>query len=67
MYVKLDDAEQSDQKIEQKCAQYLKCSPNCSQNIKAQIEDPKHLHLSAFNVKISNKNHVLKLPISQKL
>ncbi len=25
-----------------------KCSQNCSQNIKAQIESPKHLHLTAY-------------------
>jgi hypothetical protein len=40
-----------------------KCSQNCSQNIKAQIEGPKHLHPTAFDVKINTTNHVLKLPI----
>ena len=28
-----------------------KCSQNCSQSIKAQIEGTRHLHLTAFNVK----------------
>jgi hypothetical protein len=41
----------------------LKCSQNWSQNIKAQIEGPKHQHPTAFDVKISTTNHVLKLLI----
>jgi len=43
-----------------------KNSPNiwkCRQNIKAQIEGPKHLHPAAFDVKISTTKHVLKLLI----
>jgi len=43
-----------------------KCSQNWSQNIKAQIESPKHLHPTAFDVKISTTNHVLKLHFLQK-
>jgi len=31
---------------------------NCSQNIKSQTESLKHLHPTAFNVKISTSNHV---------
>jgi hypothetical protein len=37
-----------------------KCSQNCSQYIMAQIESPKPQHTTAFNVKISISNHVLK-------
>ncbi len=40
-----------------------KCSQNCSQNAKALLESPKHLHPTAFNVKISTTSHVLKLLI----
>ncbi len=59
--------EQSDQKIDQKFAQYLEMLPKWSQNIKAQIESPKHLHPTAFNVEISATNNVLKLLIQQKM
>jgi hypothetical protein len=37
-----------------------KCGQNCSQYMMAQIEIPKPLHTTAFNVKISTSNHVLK-------
>jgi hypothetical protein len=40
-----------------------KCSQNCSQNIKAQIESPKQIHPTVFNFKISATFHVLKLHI----
>ncbi len=37
-----------------------KFSQNWSQNIKAQIEGPKHQHTTAFDVKITTTNHFFK-------
>ncbi len=39
---------QSDQKIEQKLPNIWKCGQNCSLNIQAQIESPKHIHPTSF-------------------
>jgi hypothetical protein len=44
---------QSDQKIEQKTPKFGNVAKTVA---KAQIESPKHLHPTAFNVKISTSN-----------
>jgi hypothetical protein len=40
-----------------------KCGQNCSQNIKAQIEIPKHLFPNPFECLKSATNHALKMLI----